>query len=87
MNKAERFAEDHAAMLELPPAPFDPRKVVLAKANRRCKVTLERGTYTVPSRWKCLELTAYVGVEEVELVCGEEGVVRPRALVKGSVIR
>lgn len=85
--KAERFAEDRAEMLSLPEARFDPRKKEPVTASRRCKVTLEKGTYSVPSRWKCLEVTAYVGVEEVELVCRGESVKRPRAAVKGSVIR
>lgn len=85
--KAARFAEERAEMLGLPGAPFDQRLKEHATASRRCKLHLEKGTYSVPSRWKCLEVTAYVGVEEVELVCGEERVVRPRAAVKGSVIR
>ncbi|MGB0685728.1 MAG: IS21 family transposase [Planctomycetota bacterium] len=85
--KAARFAEDRAEMLSLPEAPFDPRKREAVAASRRCKVTLEKGTYSVPSRWKCLEVTAYVGVEAVELVCGGESVTRPRAAVKGSVVR
>ncbi|RMF53785.1 MAG: IS21 family transposase [Bacteroidetes bacterium] len=85
--KAARFAEDRAEMLSLPEAPFDPRKREAVAASRRCKVTLEKGTYSVPSRWKCLEVTAYVGVEEVELVCCGESVTRPRAAVKGSVVR
>lgn len=85
--QAQRFAEDRAEMLGLPEAHFDPRYKELANASRRCKVRLRQGTYSVPSRWKCLEVTAYVGVEEVELVCGEERVVRPRAPLKGAVIR
>jgi hypothetical protein len=85
--QAKRFAEDRAEMLGLPDAPFDPRKVVFDTASRRCKVTVEKGTYSVPSRWKGLDVTARVGVEEVELICGEERVTRPRAAVKGAVIR
>lgn len=85
--KAEAFARDRADMLELPLAPFDPRKRVIAQVNRRCLLRLEKGTYSVPSHWKCLDVEAYVGVDEVEIVCGEERVVRPRAQLKGTEIR
>jgi hypothetical protein len=78
-SKERRFEEERAAMLCLPEALFDPRKRVGTQANRRCKVTVEKGTYSVPSTWKCLEITAYVGINEVEFVCGEHRTTVPRA--------
>lgn len=85
--KAERLAEDRVASLPLPAADFDPRKREPAQVNRRCMLRLEKGTYSVPSHWKCLDVTAYVGVNEVEIVCGSERIVRPRAALKGTEIR
>lgn len=79
--KAARFKADRAAMLALPGSAFDPRKRVPTQANRRCKLTVEKGTYSVPSTWKCLEVIAYVGVHDVELVCGEHRTTVPRAAV------
>ena len=85
--KAAHLAEDRVASLPLPAADFDPRKREPARVNRRCMLRLEKGTYSVPSHWKCLDVTADVGVNEVEIVCGSERIVRPRAALKGTEIR
>lgn len=77
--KESRFKEERAAMLGLPEALFDPRKRLEVRASRRCRVTVEKGTYTVPSTWKCLDVVAYVGINEVEFVCGEHRTTVPRA--------
>jgi hypothetical protein len=39
---------------------------------------VEGGWYSVPSRWARLRATAYVGVDQVRLVCMDESVTHPR---------
>jgi len=64
----ERFAEEQAAMLPLPAAGFRSAAVRLATVSRRSLVQIEGAWYSAPCQWAGLEVTAYVGVSEVELV-------------------
>jgi len=41
-------------------------------------VRVEGAWYSAPSRWARLRATAYIGVEQVRLVCRDESVIHPR---------
>ncbi len=68
----EKFSEECPQMLVLPPSPFLVRKVVTVTASRSAQVRVEGAYYSVPSVWAGLEVTAYVGPEDVEIVCRGE---------------
>jgi hypothetical protein len=64
----ERFAEEQALMLRLPQVPFHSAAVRLPTASRRSLVKVDGASYSVPCEWEGLDVTAHVGVNEVELV-------------------
>jgi transposase len=65
----QRFIEERGHLRALPDRPFEARRVELLSVSRRSTVRIEGATYSVPSRWASLKATAYVGVEDVKLVC------------------
>jgi transposase len=83
----ERFAEERGAMQVLPERPFEARRVVLVEVSRRALVRLEGAVYSVPSRWQGLEATAYVGPEDVRIVCRDEVETYARERFGGKRIR
>jgi transposase len=66
------WAQERAQLRELPTSAFEPRQVVLVEVSSKATVQILGATYSVPSRWARRSATAYVGVEDVRLVCGEE---------------
>jgi len=83
----ERFEDERPHALPLPAVPFDARKVVTVSAGSQCKVLVASAWYSVPSRWKMLEATAYVGPDEVEIVCRGERVSHRRQGFGGRSIK
>lgn len=72
-NARERFREEADRLLPLPEHPFDPRRPEVVSVSRKALVRVEGSTYSVPELWHSLEATAYVGVEDIRIVCrGEE---------------
>ena len=70
---AERFAEEKPHLLPLPEYPFEARLVVLSSANKQSLVRVEGADYSVPSHWARLDVTAHVGVTDVQMSClGEQ---------------
>ena len=69
---AERFAEERPRMLPLPERPFRAAAPRLVGVSRRALVQVEGATYSVFCEWAGLDVTAYVGVHEVEVV-GPDG--------------
>ena len=65
-------------MLALPQSAFDPRVPEVVRVSRQAMVQVGGSTYSVPSRWKSLQITVLIGVEEVTFQCREEEVRRPR---------
>ena len=65
----QRFAEERGRLGPLPERPFEARRVELLRVSRRSTVRIEGATYCVPSQWASLRATAYVGVEDVKLIC------------------
>jgi transposase len=74
------WQEELVKLLPLPERPFEARKTLLVPVSSKSTVQIGAATYSVPSGWARLEATAYVGVEDIRLVCrGEtEVVVRQR---------
>ena len=75
---AERFEEEQTELRPLPDSAFEPRQVVLLQVSRKALVTVRGAVYSLPSHWKQLEVTAYVGPTDIRFICREELQVRPR---------
>jgi hypothetical protein len=72
----QRWAEESARLQDLPEIPFEARRMVLVSVSRQAMIQIEGARYSVPSHWKSLEATAWVGVGEVCIRCrGEEVIV------------
>jgi transposase len=62
------WAEEQPRLLALPLRAFDAAAPRLAGVSRRSLVRVDGAVYSAPSRWAGLDVTAYVGVDEVTLV-------------------
>ena len=67
-HDATRFAAERVQSLPLPARPFDPRRVHAPSVSQRALVTLEGGVYSVPCEWAGLDVTAYVGADDVQII-------------------
>ena len=74
----QRLVEEQRHLRELPERPFEARKVELLSVSRRSTVSIGGATYSVPSHWASLRATAYVGVEDVRLVCCGQALLYPK---------
>jgi hypothetical protein len=83
----DRFAEEQPQMQVVPERPFDARRVVPCEVSRRALVKVEGAVYSVPSEWKGLAATAYVGPEDVRIVCRGEDTTHERQRFGGKRIR
>ena len=83
LSVMQRFDEDRHSMLPLPATTFEARLFVALSVNRKSQVSVEGVKYSTPSRWAGLSATAYVGVEDIRLVCRGEEVLHRKA-PKGS---
>jgi transposase len=69
----ERFREEAEHLRALPERHFDPRGVEVVSISRKSLVRIEGATYSVPEHWHSLQARAYVGVEDIRIICrGEE---------------
>jgi transposase len=75
-TKAERLADDRAAMLALPGAAFEPRRVAQGHANSLSLVRFDRNDYSVPTAYAHHEVSVIGGIEEVAITCGTDVVAR-----------
>jgi transposase len=75
-TKAERLAEDRAAMLALPSVAFEPRRVEQRHANSLSLVRFDRNDYSVPTAYAHHEVSVIGGIEEVAISCGTDVVAR-----------
>jgi transposase len=84
---AELFTEELSAMLPLPGRPFRAAAVDTASVSRRALVKLAGASYSVWCDWAGLDVTTYLGVDEVELV-GRDGrrVQHPRQAAGGRSV-
>ena len=76
---AERFATEKGSLRALPATAFEARAVRQLSVSSSATVAVEGATYSVPSRWARLDVTAYVGVSDIRLACGAESVTHARA--------
>ena len=81
------WQEERRKLLPLPERPFEARKTILVPVSSKSTVQIGAATYSVPSGWARLEATAYVGVEDIRLVCRGETEVVPRQRRGGKHIR
>jgi transposase len=65
----ERFRDETGCMLPLPTQPFEARHMVMVSVSKQALVKIEGATYSVPSHWARLHGTAYVGVEDIRIMC------------------
>ena len=77
-HDAQRFAAEAAQSLPLPGHPFDARRTHAPSVSQRSLVCVEGGTYSVPCEWACLDVTAHVGADDVEIVGPTGAVLHPR---------
>jgi len=74
----ELFAIEREHLLPLPRAPFRAAAMRLVSVSRRSLVKIGGAQYSVPSRWAGLDVTAWIGVDAIELVGPDGRVERPR---------
>jgi transposase len=70
VTKAELLEVDRAAMLTIPTAAFEARRVIHARANSLSLVRFDRNDYSVPTAFAHHELTVIGGIEQVRVVEG-----------------
>ncbi len=68
-SERARWEEEQEALRELPAPGFEPRKLKIVRASRQATVQLGGATYSVPSRWKSLEIHALVGASDIVFSC------------------
>ncbi|MBT9161079.1 MAG: hypothetical protein DDT26_02378 [Dehalococcoidia bacterium] len=74
----ELWQEEFPKLLPLPERAFEAQRVTLVSVSSKATVQVEGAIYSVPSGWSRLEATAYVGIEDIRLVCRGEIEVVPR---------
>ncbi|MCB9563164.1 MAG: IS21 family transposase [Kofleriaceae bacterium] len=72
---AERFADEQARMLPLPPTAFRAAVVHHPRVWRRSLVRVEGAFYSVWSEWAGLDVRAFAGADTIEIVGPDERVV------------
>jgi transposase len=82
----DRFQEERPLMRPMPAVEFDARRVVPVCIRSNALVQIEGAWYSVSSRWARLEATAYVGVEDVRIVCRGETQTHPKQRFGGKSI-
>ena len=75
---SELWAEEHARLSPLPAAPFVVSRMTPVEVSSQALVKVEGACYSVPSRWARLPAAAYIGVDQIRLVCLNESVTHPR---------
>lgn len=83
----ERFADERAVMLPLPPHRFRAAALEHPSVSRRSLVKINAATYSVWSEWAGLDVRAFVGADTVEIVGPDDRrVVHPRQRPGGKSI-
>jgi prepilin-type processing-associated H-X9-DG protein len=75
---AERFDAEKPRMLRLPTHRFRASSYSQPTVSRRALVCVETAYYSVPCHWKQLAISAYAGVDTIELVGPDDTVVHDR---------
>ena len=77
-NLAELWNEEQPQLSLLPAAPCEVSEPITVEISSRALVRVEGAWYSTPSRWARLRATAFIGVEQIRLVCMGESVIHPR---------
>lgn len=75
---SELWEQERPQLTALPAMPFEVSEPVTVEISSRALVKVEGGWYSTPSRWARLRATAYIGVDQVRLVCMDESVIHAR---------
>jgi transposase len=76
----ELMIEERKMLRELPATPFEARKVAPVFVSSKSTVQIEGAVYSVPTGWARRDATAYIGVEDIRLVCaGQEQTIAKQA--------
>ena len=75
---AELWEEERPQLLSGPGAPFEVSEPITVEISSRALVRVEGAWYSTPSRWARLRATAYIGVEQIRIICMGESVIHPR---------
>ncbi len=74
----ERFARDRAALLPLPPVPYDACDTRTTRVTSLSLVRYRRNDYSVPTAYGHREVLVKGSVDEVVIVCGSAEIARHR---------
>ena len=83
---SELWTEEHGRLLPLPAAPFVVSRMTPVEVSSQALVKVEGACYSVPSRWARLPAAAYIGVDQIRLVCLNESVTHPRVRPGGRQV-
>ena len=75
---SELWVEEQARLSPLPATPFVVSRMTPVEVSSQALVKVEGASYSTPSRWARLQATAYIGVDQIRLVCLNESVTHPR---------
>lgn len=75
---AERWSEESSRFRELPGTCFEARRMQTVSISRQAMIQVDSARYSVASRWKCLQATVWVGVEDLRVECLGEQITIPR---------
>lgn len=84
---ADLFAGERVALRELPAEPFQARTMRQLSVSRSATVVVDGATYSVPSRWARLDVTAYIGVTDIRFVCRGQTETHQRAAPGSKSVR
>src|SRR5579864_6626028 len=73
---AAAFAEEQLAMAPLPAEPFDPARLLQARADGRARVCVRQNYYSVPARYAGRRLPVRLSASSVEMLDGPRVVAR-----------
>lgn len=72
-KEPSRWEEEVAELRPLPARPFEARRFEIVRVSRQAMVRVQGATYSVPSRWKSLQIHVRIGVDDIVFVSrGEE---------------
>jgi transposase len=84
---AERFERDRAAMLPLPPTPYEACEKVTVRVSSLSLVRYRTNDYSVPTEFGHRQVLVKGYVHRVEIVCGSEVIARhPRSYEREAAI-
>jgi hypothetical protein len=84
---AERFERDRAAMLPLPPTPYEACEKVTVRVSSLSLVRYRTNDYSVPTEFGHRQVLVKGYVQRVEIVCGSEVIARhPRSYEREAAI-